>query len=146
MWKGLFLSGSFVLWWFGFFISYVTGISVSYFITCMSPTMDAANAAVPTFGVLCLFFSGFLIRTESIGWWWRWYLYASPTYWALGAQLNNFFSGDRDVVFVGGLTVTEYYGLTYLPAWGFVGMQCIFPVVFLFCTWLALAYKTNVKR
>jgi hypothetical protein len=64
----------------------------------------------------------------------------------VSAQVNNFFSGDRDVEFINGMTVTEYYDIQYLPAWGFVGMQLIFPAVFLTLAWLALAYKTTIKR
>jgi ATP-binding cassette subfamily G (WHITE) protein 2 len=75
MWFGVGLAGSYIMWWCTFAISFVVGISSAYFISAMSPNMDVANAAVPIYGVLCMFFSGFLQRVNSMGWWWRWYVY-----------------------------------------------------------------------
>ncbi|KAG7667438.1 hypothetical protein Ndes2526B_g02020 [Nannochloris sp. 'desiccata'] len=146
MWFGAGLQGSYIMWWCSFAISFVVGISSAYFISAMSPSMDVANAAVPIYGVLCMFFSGFLIRIPDMGWWWRWAVWCCPTYYAVSAQIKNFFSGDRDIEFINGQTVTEYYAVDYLPAWGFVGMQLIFPTVFLTLAWLALAYKVPIKR
>jgi hypothetical protein len=85
------------------------GIILSYAICSWCSSIDVANAAVPVVGVFALFFSGVLKRTADIGWWWRWMVYATPTYWAVAAQIRNVFAGERDVVFVEGLTVTEYY-------------------------------------
>lgn len=146
MWFGCGFAGSYIMFWCSFFIAFTVGISSAYFISAMSPNMDVANAAVPVYGVMCMFFSGFLIAVPDIGWWLRWASYITPTYWGTSAQINNFFSGDRDIVFINGKTVTEYYDINYLPAWGFVGVHLVFPVVFLTLAWLALAYKTTVKR
>eukprot|EP00889_Picochlorum_renovo_P008115 jgi/Picre1/35145/NNA_002607.t1 len=109
MWFGMKLAGNFVLWWISFFITYIAGITVSYAICSVSPSIDVANAAVPIFGVICLFFSGYLIRADSIGWWWRWMLYLTPTYYGFGAQMNNFFSGERNFPFLGSPSVTSYF-------------------------------------
>lgn len=146
MWFGLGLAGSWFMWWVSFAITYISGIAMSYAICSYSPNIDVANAAVPVYGVSCMFFSGFLIAVKDMGWWWRWYVYLNPTYYAVGSQLSNFFSGDRDIVFVNDLTVTEYYNVNYLPAWGFVGMQLIFPVVFITLAWTGLAFKTTIQR
>ena len=146
MWFGVGLAGSWVMWWISFYISFTVGIASAYFIAAMSPSIDVANAAVPIYGVLCMFFAGFLIRRQDMGWWWRWYLYCTPTFYAVSSQVSNFFAGNRDIVFLDGLTVSQYYGVDWLPAWGFVGMQLIFPVVFLTLAWLALAFKTTIKR
>jgi len=146
IWFGAGIQGSFLMWWCSFAISFVVGISSAYFFSAMSPSMDVANAVVPIYGVLCMFFSGFLIRIPDMGWWWRWYAYCTPTYWALSAQVNNYFSGDRDIEFIDGQTVTEYYAVDFMPAWAFVAVQLIFPTVFLTLAWLALSYKTTVKR
>jgi len=67
MWFGLKLAGSWVMWWFSFYITFIAGITVSYAICSVSPGIGVANAAVPIFGVFCLFFSGFLIRIQDIG-------------------------------------------------------------------------------
>lgn len=146
MWFGLQLAGSFLVWYISFLLMYIAGIAVSYALCSISPNIDTANALVPIFGVCCLFLSGFLIRTPSMGWWWRWAVYATPTYYAFGCQMSNYFAGERNVVFVDGQTVTQYYALDWLTSWEFIGMQCIFPVVYLFCAWLALEFKTSIKR
>mmetsp|Transcript_144 Transcript_144/g.316 ORF Transcript_144/g.316 Transcript_144/m.316 type:complete len:615 (-) Transcript_144:60-1904(-) len=146
MWFGMKLAGNFVLWWISFFITYIAGITVSYAICSVSPSIDVANAAVPIFGVICLFFSGYLIRADSIGWWWRWMLYLTPTYYGFGAQMNNFFSGERNFPFLGSPSVTSYFGMDWLTAWEFVGMQLIFPCVFFFLAWLGLTYYRPIAR
>ena len=146
MWFGIALQGSWFLWWISFFMTWLVGVSSAYFIAAMSPNMDVANALVPIYGVFCMFFAGFLIRLDSMGWWWRWYAYCNPVLYPISAQIRNFFRDGRDIEFIQGQTVTEYYGVNWLPMWGFFGMQLIFPTVFLTLAWAALAYKTTVKR
>ncbi len=48
------------------------GIVLAYFIAAMSPNMDVANAALPTYVVTLLFFAGFLLRFNDIPEYWRW--------------------------------------------------------------------------
>lgn len=146
MWFGLKLAGSFILWWVSFFITYIAGITVSYAICSVSPSIDVANAAVPIFGVICLFFSGFLIRISSVGWWWRWLVYACPTYWSFGAQMNNFFAGDRNFEYLDSPSVTSYYGVDWMSAWEFVAMQCIFVVVFFVLALTGLSFYKPISR
>lgn len=146
--KGMYLAGSFMFFWLTFYVMYLAGITVAYAIASFSPDMLFANAAVPTFGVLTLFFSGFLIRLPDMGWWWRWYAYINPGLYAVGGQLNNFFSGDRNIAFPNdNQTVVSYFGVDFLPSkWAFFGVQLAFPVVYAFLAWLGLSYKNPVKR
>ena len=65
-------------------------------------------------------------------------VYATLTYWAVAAQLRNVFAGERDVVFVEGLTVTQYYDVGWLTAWEFFAVQFVFPALFLVLAWLGL--------
>jgi ATP-binding cassette subfamily G (WHITE) protein 2 len=146
MWFGLKLAGSFMLWWVSFFITYIAGIMVSYAICSISPSIDVANAAVPIFGVICLFFSGFLILISSVGWWWRWLVYACPTFWSFGAQMNNFFSGDRNIPYLESPSVTSHYGFDWMSAWEFVAMQVIFVVLFFILALLGLTYYKPISR
>ena len=146
MWFGLKLAGSFMLWWVSFFITYIAGIMASYAICSVSPSIDVANAAVPIFGVICLFFSGLLIRVSSVGWWWRWLVYACPTFWSFGAQMNNFFSGDRNIPYLEYPSVTSYYGVDWMSAWEFVAMQVIFVVVFFILALLGLSFYKPISR
>lgn len=132
------LAGSFIAWFLTFFIAYVTGILVSYAICAFAPGgisgLNIANAAVPIYGVICLFFSGFLISVNSIGWWWRWLVYACPTFWGFSAQMNNFWreGTDRAIPYLGSPSVPAHFGVDVLgpSPWPYIGMQCVFPVVF----------------
>ena len=148
LFKGMYLSGSFILFWLAFYLMYLAGITVAYAIASVSPDMLFANAAVPIFGVLTLFFSGFLIRLPDMGWWWRWYAYINPGLYAVGAQINNIFAGERNIEFpTEGQTVVSYFGFDFLPSsWAFIGIQIVFPVVYGTLAWLGLSYKAPVKR
>lgn len=153
MWFALQLAGSFVCWWVSFFVAYVTGIFVSYAICSVVPGgingLNIANAAVPIYGVICLFFSGFLITINATGWWWRWLIYACPTFWAFSAQMNNFFAGDRNIPYLGEASVTDYFGVSVLgngSPWPYVAMQCIFVALFYLLAWAGLQFKQQVSR
>lgn len=146
LWFGVGLAGSWFMWCVSFFVSFTVGVSSAYFFSTISPNISYATALVPIYGFFCIFFCGFLIRVDDMGWWWRWYLYLNPSYYALSSQLGNFFSGDRNIEFLEGQTVTEYYAADWLPAWGFVGIQIIFAVVFTTLAWMGLAYKRTIER
>jgi ABC-type multidrug transport system permease subunit len=69
---------------------------LAYFIAAMSPNLDVANAALPTYVVTLLFFGGFLIRYEDIPNYWKWYSYIDFLKYAWGALMKNQFNGDRN--------------------------------------------------
>lgn len=48
---------------------------LAYFIAALSPNMDVANAALPTYVAGLLFFCGFLIRFDDMPAYWEWYSY-----------------------------------------------------------------------
>lgn len=146
MWFGVGLAGSYITWWLQFYLQFLCGVSSAYFLAALSPNIDTANALVPIYGVICMFFAGFLIIRTDMPWYWRWLMYATPTFYGVSGQVQNFFSGDRDIIFLNNQTVSNYYGVHLFSVWGYTGMQVIFPVVFSFLAWLALSYKTNVKR
>lgn len=45
---------------------------LAYLVAALSPSMEVANAALPTCAVILLFFTGFLLRWNSIPVWWKW--------------------------------------------------------------------------
>ncbi len=45
---------------------------LAYLVAALSPNMDVANAALPTYVVTLLFFVGFLLRWENIPVYWKW--------------------------------------------------------------------------
>ena len=51
-------------------------------------------------------------------WWWRWYTYLNFVRWGVGAQTGAAFSGENDLEFVGGLTVSEYYAADWFSVSG----------------------------
>ena len=55
----------------------------------MSPNMDVANAALPTYVVTLLFFAGFLFRFQDIPDYWFWYSKINFLRYAWGAQMVN---------------------------------------------------------
>ena len=46
---------------------------LAYFIAALSPNLDVANAALPTYVVTLLFFVGLLIRGSQQPGYWHWY-------------------------------------------------------------------------
>jgi ABC-type multidrug transport system permease subunit len=70
---------------------------LAYFIAALSPNMDVANAALPTYVVSLLFFSGFLIRYDDIPNYWKWYSFIDFLKYAWGALMKNQFAGERNI-------------------------------------------------
>jgi ATP-binding cassette subfamily G (WHITE) protein 2 len=56
------LQGSVGLFILSYYLTLCTGIVLAYFVAALSPNMDVANAALPTYVVTLLFFAGFLFR------------------------------------------------------------------------------------
>ncbi len=52
------LQGSFGLIYVTYLVTVSVGIGIGYFVSSWAPTMDAANAIVPIYGVTMLFFAG----------------------------------------------------------------------------------------
>ena len=50
----------------------MVGIALAYFISALSPNIDVANAAVPAFVTVMLFFAGNIIRLSDIPAYWKW--------------------------------------------------------------------------
>ncbi|EFN50715.1 hypothetical protein CHLNCDRAFT_142571 [Chlorella variabilis] len=140
------LQGSFVLFWLVYLATLATGIVLAYTIAALSPNMDVANAALPTYVTALLFFAGCLIRWEDIPNYWKWFGYIDVLRYAYGALMRNQFAGERNVVFVNNTTVLDYYSLAGINMWGWVGIEACFTVVFCFFAYLALRFVRHVKR
>jgi ABC-type multidrug transport system permease subunit len=55
---------------------------LAYTIAALSPNMDVANAALPTYVTMLLFFAGCLIRWTNIPNYWKWFGYIDVLRWA----------------------------------------------------------------
>jgi hypothetical protein len=96
--------------------------------------------------VTLLFFAGFLIRFDKIPNYWKWYSYIDVLRYAWGALMKNQFNGDRNVEFVSGQTILDYYSLSGINAWGWLGIEAAFVAVFFGFAYLALKYISHVRR
>ncbi|KAI3436016.1 hypothetical protein D9Q98_002073 [Chlorella vulgaris] len=140
------LKGSFVLFWLVYLCTLATGIVLAYTVAAISPNMDVANAALPTYVVTLLFFAGCLIRWDDIPNYWRWYSYIDVLRYAWGALMKNQFAGTRNVIFVDNQSVLDYYDLTGINMWGWLGIEACFVAVFCVFAFLALKYIRHVRR
>lgn len=143
------LKGSFALFWLVYFLTLSNGIVLAYFVAAMSPNMDVANAALPTYVVTLLFFAGFLFRFQDIPDYWFWYSKINFLRYAWGAQMVNQWGPESLSISLGGngtVTVLEYYDLDDVDKWGYAGIEALFVIAFFFLAYLALFYMKHSAR
>lgn len=140
------LAGSWLLFFLTYYFTMATGIAVAYFISSISPNMDVANAAVPAYVITLLFFAGQLMRWDDIPEYWRWYAYLDFIRYGWGALMINQFGEQPEALYIGGITILEYYSLDTYNKWAFLGYLSCFFVAFLMATWGALAWKKHGSR
>ena len=73
--------------------------ALGYFIGAVAPNMDVANAALPAYVTVLLFFVGLLLRNQDQPVYWRWFSYLDFLKYAWGAQMINQFEGSKAIVF-----------------------------------------------
>jgi hypothetical protein len=61
--------------------------------------MDVANAALPAYVTVLLFFVGLLLRNQDQPVYWRWFSYLDFLKYAWGAQMINQFEDSKAIVF-----------------------------------------------
>ena len=69
--------------------------ALGYFIAAISPNMDIANAGLPAYITVLLFFVGQLLRNQDQPVYWRWFSYLDFLKYAWGAQMINQFEGSK---------------------------------------------------
>ena len=64
------LQGSFIIFAMIYYTTTMTGICLAYLIASIVPTMQAANALLPTYVTTCMYFGGLFILFDKIpnGW------------------------------------------------------------------------------
>eukprot|EP00877_Chromochloris_zofingiensis_P004326 jgi/Chrzof1/13895/Cz08g16130.t1 len=142
---GIQLQGEFVLFWLVYYIVLCTGIVLAYFVAALSPNMDVANAALPTYVTSLLFFGGFLFTFDKMPVWWKWYSYIDVIRYAWTAIMVNQFEG-RDAQMFSGQTVLQYYGIEGQNKWANLGYTACFFFFFTFCAWVTLSVKKYQRR
>ena len=69
--------------------------AIGYFIAAISPNMDMANAALPAYVTVLLFFVGLLLRNQDQPVYWRWFSNLDFLRFAWSAQMINQFEGSK---------------------------------------------------
>ncbi len=93
-----------------------------------------------------LFFTGLLLPFDDIPWYWRWFGFIDFLRYSCGALMVNQFEGDRNVELFNGLPVLDYYSLSGVSKWAWLGFEWVFFIVFLVGTHLALSYVRHHRR
>ncbi|GAB4821435.1 hypothetical protein N2152v2_008481 [Parachlorella kessleri] len=140
------LEGSYLLFWLVYLCSLAIGIVLAYFIAAISPNMDTANAALPAYVTMLLFFTGLLLRWDDIPKYWRWFSYINFLKYSWGSLMVNQFEGSNDVEFLDDQTVLEYYSLSGINKWAWLAIEFAFFLAFFFLAFLALTFVRHVKR
>ncbi len=63
---------------------------MAYFIAAAAPSMDAANALLPTYCITLLLFAGQLMTFQAMAWWLRWYSVIDVLTYSWGALMVGF--------------------------------------------------------
>jgi hypothetical protein len=54
----MWLQGNWIAFWLAYFVTLCIGITLAYMFAAVSPTLAVANAALPSYVVTLLFFTG----------------------------------------------------------------------------------------
>jgi ABC-type multidrug transport system permease subunit len=104
--------GSFGLFWLIYVLVLYIGVVLAYWIAAISPNMDVANALLPVYVTIQLFFGGFILDFRTMPSYWKWYSYLDFMRYAWGGLMVNQFSGPKgDPEWINGQTVLEFYQL-----------------------------------
>lgn len=154
---GVKLTGNFGLFFVNYYLTTLIGVILAYAFSAAVPSLEAANALLPTYVTICLYFGGLFIVFDKIPRGWEWFSWTSFMRYSWGAfMLNNY--GDSDLAAVpvffdsdgNPQTVLEFYGFTDGPIMDSIG-ACLGLLtgllgVFTFLGVLALVYIRHEKR
>eukprot|EP00884_Botryococcus_braunii_P006507 jgi/Botrbrau1/15858/Bobra.40_1s0042.1 len=143
------LQGQWVTFWLFYYCTLCCGIVVAYTVAALAPNMDVANAALPTYTVTLLFFSGFLIRFPDIPSYWKWYSSLNFLSYAWCGQMINQWEQHPDIL-INGVPVLDFYAIedhaSSSNKWDFLGIEAIFFVLFFILAWLSMSLCKHQKR
>ncbi|PNW87919.1 hypothetical protein CHLRE_01g007000v5 [Chlamydomonas reinhardtii] len=142
---GVQLRGEFVYFWLNCMTTLSNGVLIAYMMAAFCPTLDVANAAVPTLLAVMLFLSGFLIRIESIPVYWRWLTYADLLKYSWQGLMVNQFQAHPQAE-LAGTPILEYYNLTNTSKWVELAIVVGFFGGWSVLAWYALAFVRHQKR
>jgi len=153
---GVSLQGSFGIFFFIYYLTTMIGIILAYAVAAIVPTMEAANALLPTLITVWMYFGGLFIVYDKIPKGWYWFSWTSFLRYSWGAMMLNqyqssemkeipiFFDNDGN-----SQTILEFYGFegSIMGSIGacigiFICLICFFSIVGV----LALVFIRHDKR
>mmetsp|Transcript_9075 Transcript_9075/g.13614 ORF Transcript_9075/g.13614 Transcript_9075/m.13614 type:complete len:649 (+) Transcript_9075:58-2004(+) len=145
------LQGNFGIFLIVYYLTAMTGIVLAYFIAAAVASLDAANALLPTYVTINMFFGGLIIVFEKIPPGWQWFSWLCFLRYPWTALMLNQFDSDKfneNKVFAD-QSILDFYGMSS----GFnnsIGLNILVLTGFMFffaiigC--LALAYIRHDSR
>jgi len=137
------------------------GIVLAYLVAAVAPTMEAANALLPTYVTVCMYFGGLFILFDKIPTGWKWFSYTSFLRYTWAAVMLNQFDGQAGGearVFVddsgNSMNILEFYGMAtndgpnvVMSSMGAcIGVACGQLVLFGVLGALAITFISHMKR
>mmetsp|Transcript_22486 Transcript_22486/g.56832 ORF Transcript_22486/g.56832 Transcript_22486/m.56832 type:complete len:738 (-) Transcript_22486:770-2983(-) len=139
---GCSLNGSLLLLVLLYYTTAMVGIVLAYLCAAVCPTIDAANALLPTYVTVCMYFGGLFIIFSKIPDGWYWFSWVSFLRYSWGAIMVNNYQDDslnepgKAAVFFdkagAPVTVLDFYDLNEgvmedaWACWGIVVAQLAF--------------------
>jgi len=136
--------GDYLAFWAGNLVTTMSGVALGYAVAALSPSMGVANAALPAYVTMLLFFVGLLLPSRSVPVYFKWLECLSFLKYAWRAQMINVFGENSRKP---DLAVIEYYSMgDGATAWGQLGIGAGFAAGFMVVAWASLAFVRHQKR
>lgn len=87
-----------MLFWLVFLVANAISVAFAYLVAAASPNLDVANAVVPAFMMVMLFFAGFLILVSSIPGWLRWIVHIDFLKYGFTALQENYWTNINEPI------------------------------------------------
>mmetsp|Transcript_20283 Transcript_20283/g.28311 ORF Transcript_20283/g.28311 Transcript_20283/m.28311 type:complete len:604 (+) Transcript_20283:493-2304(+) len=148
---GLDLQGNFGIFVLTYYLTAMCGIVLAYFIAAAVPTLEAANALLPTYVTICMFFGGLFIVYDKIPDGWQWFTWLCFLRYPWTALMLNQFDNDKfnDERRFDGQTILEFYGMDEgftNDLWLNILVLACFMLWFAILAGFALAYIRHDSR
>jgi len=139
------LQGNFGVFVLVYYLTTMIGIVLAYAIASAVPTMDAANALLPTYVTVCMYFGGLFLIFENIPIGWKWFSYLSFLRYSWCPLMVNQFENDmfNGILVFEGKSILDFYGLSsgIESSIAFsIGVLAVMMVFFAACGVLALKF------
>jgi len=96
-----------------YYLTTMIGIVLAYAVAAAVPTMDAANALLPTYVTICMYFGGFFLLYQNLPIGWKWFSYTAFLRYSWCPLMINQFDNDKfnDITTFDGNNILQFYDL-----------------------------------